>query len=551
MKSISFKNFRRFAVFPEFKFGDITILVGGNNVGKSTLVKALLLVLDNLKTMRRDFNSGENIFDSTSNPEFRFDENTFHELNIKNFNRALNRHCTGEDRITFNLCVEHPLTNDTYEFEIVVSKYNKKGEVIESNDDARGLIDFIRVNNITKGIQFDFSFSNWNGEAPYMYVRIVDDAAKEIESRIESLKQEKAEITQSIKEIEPRLNEMSVLEPGIIGKLNDRKAGLKKIDMVLKEALADKSKAKDVEAKIPFAPTLDQSSKYLILDLIKDIISYAGYSSTEKKGSKAYNAEVRIKELLNAYRSKMQEVSEDIRYLLDFFGVDYIQAHGVTQKTLFSTSDNTDHIAKTVKEFMQSRAWRNQQIRQFIRDWMERFKIGYDFKIKDEDGEAFKVFILESPEDKSGFPLADLGMGSIQLMMLLFALASSIKRNIGSVFGKPTVVIEEPEQNLHPMVQSRLADLIFDINSKFGLRFIIETHSEYLIRRSQVLVAEQCQNDLSWIANNPFRVYYFPNDGIPYDMVYQTNGHFEESFGEGFFDEAGKWTRELMRNKRR
>lgn len=551
MKSISFKNFRRFTDFSEFKFGDITILVGGNNAGKSTLVKALLLVLDNLKTMRRDFNSGENIFDSTSNPEFRFDENTFHELNIKNFNRALNRHCSVDDRITFNLSVEHPLSDDTYEFEIIVSKYNKKGEAVESSDDARGLIDFIRVSNITKGIQFDFSFSNWNGEAPYMYVRIVDDAAKEIESRIESLKQEKAELTRYIKEIEPRLNEMTVLEPDIIGKLNDRKASLKKIDMVLKEVLADKSKAKDVEAKIPFAPTLDQSSRYLILDLIKDIISYAGYSSTEKKGSKAYNAEVRIKELLTAYRSKMQEVSDDIRYLLDFFGVDYIQAHGVTQKTLFSTSDNTDHIAKTVKEFMQSRAWRNQQIRQFIRDWMKRFKIGYDFKIKDEDGEAFKVFILESSDDESGFPLADLGMGSIQLMMLLFALATSIKRNIGSVFGKPTVVIEEPEQNLHPMVQSRLADLLYDINSKFGLRFIIETHSEYLIRRSQVLVAEQCQNDSSWIVNNPFKIYYFPNDGIPYDMVYQTNGHFEESFGEGFFDEAGRWTRELMRNKRR
>lgn len=258
MKSISFKNFRRFTNFPEFKFGDITILVGGNNAGKSTLVKALLLVLDNLKTMRRDFNSGENIFDSTSNPEFRFDENTFHELNIKNFNRALNRHCSVDDRITFNLSVEHPLSDDTYEFEIIVSKYNKKGEAVESSDDARGLIDFIRVSNITKGIQFDFSFSNWNGEAPYMYVRIVDDAAKEIESRIESLKQEKAELTRYIKEIEPRLNEMTVLEPDIIGKLNDRKASLKKIDMVLKEALADKSKAKDVEAKIPFAPTLDQ-----------------------------------------------------------------------------------------------------------------------------------------------------------------------------------------------------------------------------------------------------------------------------------------------------
>lgn len=52
MKSISFKNFRRFADFPEFKFGDITILVGGNNAGKSTLQKALLLVFDNIRVKK-------------------------------------------------------------------------------------------------------------------------------------------------------------------------------------------------------------------------------------------------------------------------------------------------------------------------------------------------------------------------------------------------------------------------------------------------------------------------------------------------------------------
>lgn len=239
----------------------------------------------------------------------------------------------------------------------------------------------------------------------------------------------------------------------------------------------------------------------------------------------------------------MQEDSEDIRYLLDFFGVDYIQAHGVTQKTLFSTSDNTDHIAKTVKEFMQSRAWRNQQIRQFIRDWMERFKIGYDFKIKDEDGEAFKVFILESSEDKSGFPLADLGMGSIQLMMLLFALATSIKRNIGSVFGNPTVVIEEPEQNLHPMVQSRLADVLYQVNKDFGLKFIVETHSEYLLREIQIIVAKY---KLVSSNKNPFRVYYFNEETGPYDMGFQNNGKFIESFGSGFFDVADNAALELF-----
>ena len=34
-------------------------------------------------------------------------------------------------------------------------------------------------------------------------------------------------------------------------------------------------------------------------------------------------------------------------------------------------------------------------------------------------------------------------------------------------------------------------------------------------------------------------------------MKYKPNGHFEEAFGEGFLDEAGKWTRQLIRSKRR
>ena len=51
MNSIGFNNFRRFASFPEMDLGDITLLVGGNNSGKSTLVKALLLCVDNARLM--------------------------------------------------------------------------------------------------------------------------------------------------------------------------------------------------------------------------------------------------------------------------------------------------------------------------------------------------------------------------------------------------------------------------------------------------------------------------------------------------------------------
>jgi predicted ATPase len=326
---------------------------------------------------------------------------------------------------------------------------------------------------------------------------------------------------------------------GEVAKLNNRKIELKKIEKILSEVLTKQKTAKDVEVKLPLANTLYQASPYLILDLINDIISYSHHGSYEKKGSKAYNQEMMQKDLLKAQQQILEELNQDIRILLDGFEVDYIQAHGVTQRTLFSSSDGSDHIAMTIKDFIQSRAWRNDEIQSFIQDWMRKLNIGYNYAITDLDGEAFKVSIFESPEDTKGFPLADLGMGSIQLMMLLFALASSIKRNYGSVFGKPTVVIEEPEQNLHPAFQSELADILYHVNKKFGLKFIVETHSEYMIRRTQVIVAQLgAANEKELAKQNPFRVYYFPKDGTPYDMKYREDGRFAEEFGSGFFDEA-------------
>ena len=44
--TIECQNCRRFATFPSMLLGDITVLVGGNNSGKSTIVKALLLCVD-------------------------------------------------------------------------------------------------------------------------------------------------------------------------------------------------------------------------------------------------------------------------------------------------------------------------------------------------------------------------------------------------------------------------------------------------------------------------------------------------------------------------
>lgn len=172
---------------------------------------------------------------------------------------------------------------------------------------------------------------------------------------------------------------------------------------------------------------------------------------------------------------------------------------------------------------------------------MKTFGIGYDFCIEPlMAGDVYKLTIED--EDGTKLPLADKGMGAIQMMILLLRLATIMHIAKSNKSATTTVVIEEPEQNLHPKMQSLLADLLQSIatSNEYNVNFIIETHSEYLIRKSQVLVANANYVDDKDIEENcPFTVYYLPADaGEPYKMHYKTTGGFVEKFGTGFFDAA-------------
>ena len=51
IQQVGFKNFRRFEEFPMIDLGNINIIVGRNNAGKSTVLKALQLIKGNLNTL--------------------------------------------------------------------------------------------------------------------------------------------------------------------------------------------------------------------------------------------------------------------------------------------------------------------------------------------------------------------------------------------------------------------------------------------------------------------------------------------------------------------
>ena len=113
-------------------------------------------------------------------------------------------------------------------------------------------------------------------------------------------------------------------------------------------------------------------------------------------------------------------------------------------------------------------------------------------------------------------------------------------------YAEQTIAIEEPEIHLHPKYQSLLADMFEEAMTEYNIHFIIETHSEYLLLRTQYMVASaHYKNEEDLKEKCPLKVYYIPENGTAYDMQYQINGKFTQSFGEGFFDEADKWVMKM------
>ena len=192
----------------------------------------------------------------------------------------------------------------------------------------------------------------------------------------------------------------------------------------------------------------------------------------------------------------------------------------------------------------------------FVCKWLERMDMGKDFAITKHSEDGKSDFYSAEIVARSGkrTDLCDMGSGTIHFVAICFTLLSLVDKHKGSHY-VPLILIEEPEQNLHPMLQSHMANFLLDVSDlfaetykendpmrKIGLKIIVETHSEYIIRRSQILAKRFFSNGKI----NPFRVYYFPTDGEPYDMEYREDGRFQKIFGEGFTDESSSLAYQLI-----
>jgi len=253
-------------------------------------------------------------------------------------------------------------------------------------------------------------------------------------------------------------------------------------------------------------------------------------------------------------------------------GLKYVTSSVAIVKRLYDINSKDD-FSVLLKEYIQPDKVQNDDNRssEFVSHWLKTFGIGeYLSFVSDKEGAGVNIYLHRDENDKEGRLLADEGYGYTHLISLLIQIECIIRKESALIQNhaltldafhwvkenrgkkKPQfIIVEEPENHLHPNLQSQLADMFLDAYKKHGIHFLVETHSEYLIRRSQVLVAEMCkekglkeQEDVD--SNNPFRTFYVPKGGCTYDLQYSNNGKFIQLFGEGFCDEADKWSIRLF-----
>ena len=316
---------------------------------------------------------------------------------------------------------------------------------------------------------------------------------------------------------------------------------------------------------------------------------YAGNDETDKDYiERSYypgNRESQHK-LYTIYQEYVNLVFSEILFTNLFDNMCYIDNSCSVVKRLYGFDEEKNNLVNTVDRYFRNLSkWESNAKKfkeicwtetvaytkgNFTNQWLQRMRIANRLEVKNIEGLGFSLLLHKDTSDKNPCSLADEGFGITQLVSFLLYIETSIlEKEIvnmekyiaqkGSYFPEieplevsPTLIIEEPEVGMHPSLQSKLALILRDAYVNYGIHFIIETHSEYLIRKCQHLVAKGKDN--GGLAKTDLSMYYINADiATSHKKVWKIDmdddGCLATPFGPGFLDEADNLAMDLLKEK--
>lgn len=129
-----------------------------------------------------------------------------------------------------------------------------------------------------------------------------------------------------------------------------------------------------------------------------------------------------------------------------------------------------DAIAEVLKE--------NGKVKTDVNGWLSKF--GFKVSVRE-----FKEVIhhLNVTQNDMNLDITDVGFGISQVLPIIIQGFLSMEKSV--------TIVEQPEIHLHPRMQADLGDLFIDMITSTKKKMIIETHSEYLLKRIRRRISEK------------------------------------------------------------
>lgn len=158
--------------------------------------------------------------------------------------------------------------------------------------------------------------------------------------------------------------------------------------------------------------------------------------------------------------------------------------------------------------------------------WVGRFSLASGIHTRNLGRPGVELELLD-PQTNEARDLTSVGVGASQLLPVIVIC---LLAQPGQV-----VLLEQPELHLHPAPQQVLGDFLLAV-AESGRQLIVETHSEYLINRLRLRVAEEEFGE----AQDLVRIWYATRTGGRTKFMAMDPDRFGSfaEWPEGFFDQT-------------
>lgn len=296
-------------------------------------------------------------------------------------------------------------------------------------------------------------------------------------------------------------------------------------------------------------PQLSQSE---LISLLEMPTSNDKNIDLKEEAQKAYD-------FINSLYLTFLIINEIMRVINSYFNRSHIQLHYIgpfrtnperTYRASESLKDSVGIYGENVSMLLYQAKRDQHPVFEEVNQWLKE-ALGYSIKIEDiPDSNLFRIKVA-TDENPRGDNLIDVGYGISQILPIVTQLyyksqKSGYRRYRASY--EDIYIVEQPEIHLHPNAQAELGNLFVEKISNKKTKILVETHSEHLIRRLQSLVADP-DNDFNV---DDVAIYYVdmpqPGKSTVKKMEMNEMGQFKEAWPSGFFDKAYQLSKELVKN---